>query len=285
MVFEYWSFGNSGALLQLLNGVAAIMSPTGGIIGAVRSVALLAFFLIVTGAALRNDPSPVVNWMIGLAIAWGVMFVPKVTMVVNDRTPNGSLSTYTVDNIPLGLGFVASGASKLNYWLTSQAESAFTLPTYAKFTNVGLMAPQKLLLSMDSMYMRNATLEQDWQQFFNECTWYDMNIYSKRLGLAGFVSHESIAKATNPLTELGRTNNVLFVTTTTGGRATRTCKDSYDILRLATESMANNNGVQQQYAQLAFPGVDSAEALDAFRNSIQYSNQLLTTSSKDISDT
>lgn len=275
MVFEYWSFGNAAAVLQLLNGIAAIMAPTSGIVGAAKVAALLGFLMVVIGAALKNDPMPVMSWMLGLAIGWYALFVPRVTMVVYDTSPVGSTAGYTVDNVPLGLGFVASAGSKFSRWLTQTGETVFSLPEGAKFTNAGLLRPQKIMLASSGYSMPNATLDSDWQAFFHECTYYDINIYSKRLGLAGFVTEESLRAATDPLGELGKTNKVLFVNIVTGGQATRTCDEAYSILKTATDNLASQPAILSRYAKQAFPGLSDADAQSAYNQAMSDANQIL----------
>ncbi len=285
MLFEYWTFGNAGAVLQLLNGIAAVMAPTSGFIGAAKVAALLGFLLILIGAALKSDPMPVVSWFLALVIGWYVAFVPKVTMVVYDSTPAGSTAGYNVDNIPLGLAFVASAGSKFSHWLTATAETVFSLPEGAKFTNAGLLRPQKIMMASSGYSLPNAQLDSDWQAFFHECTYYDINTYSKRLGIPGMVTEESLRNATDPLTELGKTNNVLFVNIVTGGVATRTCKEAYDILKAATDTLANTSSVQAKYAKLAFPELSASDAQTAYAQAISDSNQILYNSSLSTAET
>jgi conjugal transfer mating pair stabilization protein TraG len=268
MTFEYWTFGNSSAVLQLLNAIAAVMTPSSGYVGLAKVAALLGFLAIIIGAALKNDPMPVMQWFIGIAIAWAVLFVPRVTMLVNDQSPNSTTASIPVANIPLGLAFVASAGSKMSLWLTRTAETVLNLPSYASFSNVGLMMPQRLMVASASYTMNNATLDSDWQSFFHECSYYDINMYSKRLGLAGFVTQASLNAATDPLTELGKTNKVLFVTINTGGNNTYVCSDAYDILRFATQALANDTSTKAYYAQQAFPGMDAASATNAWEQAL-----------------
>jgi len=276
MTFDYWTFGNAGAVLQLLNAVAAILAPTSGIVGAVQTAALLGFMVIVAGGVLKNDPTPVMIWFIGLAIGWYVIFVPRVTMVVVDQTPSGT-STRTVANVPLGLGFVASAGSKLGYWLTTTAETVFALPEQAKFTNVGLMAPHRITLATLGYSVTDPVLAADWQSFFHECTYYDINVYRKVLGDANAPSQEELMNSTDPLSVLAKTNHKLFVHIYTGpgGARTLTCNEAYAALYLATRNAALNSSVQLKYAKMAFPSYSNPEALTAWTNTMSAAQNLL----------
>lgn len=171
MVFEYWTFGNADAVLQLLNAVAAITATSSDYTGLIKTAALLGFLVIVTTAMLKADPRGIVTWFIAIALGWYVLFVPRVTMAVQDHSGT-STSVRTVANVPLGLGFIASAGSSVGRWLTETAETVFSLPDQATFVNAGLMAPHRVSLATLNYTMVNQTLASDWMNFLRDCTYF-----------------------------------------------------------------------------------------------------------------
>lgn len=275
MSFDYWTFGNAAVVIQLFNMVAALVAPASGMVGAAKVMAVLAFMTVVTGAALRADPKPVFQWFIGLTIGWFVLFAPKVTMLVIDKGPSGTETTVAVADVPLGLGFVASSASKFSRWLTNVAESTLSLPDAVAFTNTGMFTPQRLILNTRDYSMRASTLEADWNQFFYNCTWYDINVYGGRLGLAGFPTNDELANTADPMSVLGKTNKKLFVTLVTGGEATYTCDEAYTVLKTQTEDLANGTAMKSYYARAAFPSYPVADAVTAYDSAMSSATQLM----------
>jgi conjugal transfer mating pair stabilization protein TraG len=274
MALEYWTFGNADVVLQLLNAVAAITANDSAFIGLVKASALLGFLVVVVGAVLKADPRGTATWFIALLLGWYVLFVPRVEMVIVDNSEAGT-SSRTVGNVPLGLGFIASAGSKVGRYLTQTAETVFSLPERASFINGGLLAPHRVSLATLNFTMPNTTLAADWMNYLRDCTWYDMYVYSRKYGYTWAISPEELENSADPLASLGKTNNVLFVHTNTGGSATRVCRDAYEILRFATVSEAESTPVQRRYAMKAFPGKPEAEAIEAFQQAVADAQSLL----------
>lgn len=274
MEFEYWTFGNADVVLQLLNAIAAITANDSAFIGLMKAAALLGFVVVVFGALLKADPRGTATWFIGLALGWYVLFIPRVEMVVYDNT-GSSESARTVGNVPLGLGFIASAGSMVGRWFTETAETVFSLPERATFLNGGLLAPHRVSLATLNYTMINQTLASDWMNFLRDCTWYDINVYSRRYGDAWAVSAEELANATNPLEALGKTNSVLFVNINTGGPQTLVCKDAYAVLSEATDAESQASHVLRRYAVKAFPGRSEEDAVDAFEEALADAQSLL----------
>lgn len=274
MALEYWTFGNADVVLQLLNAVAAITANDSAFIGLVKASALLGFLVVVVGAVLKADPRGTATWFIALLLGWYVLFVPRVEMVIVDNSEAGT-SSRTVGNVPLGLGFIASAGSKVGRYLTQTAETVFSLPDRASFINGGLLAPHRVSLATMNFTMPNTTLAADWMNYLRDCTWYDMYVYSRKYGYTWAVSPEELENSADPLASLGKTNNVMFVHTNTGGAATRVCRDAYEVLRFATLNEAGSTPVQRRYAMKAFPGKPEAEAIEAFQQAVADAQSLL----------
>lgn len=274
MIFEYWTFGNADAMLQLLNAVAAITGD-GDFSGLIKTGLLLGFLVVVVAGALKADPRGIITWFMAVTLGWYVLMVPRVTMAVTDHSA-GATSVRTVGNVPLGLGFIASASSQIGRWLTQTAETVFSLPDSNNFINGGLMAPHRLSLATLNYSMVNETLANDWMNFFRDCTYYDVYVYNGRNGATWAVSAEELANSPNPLDALGKTNNAMFVHIITGGGArTLTCREAYNALRTATEAESMSSTVQRRFALKAFPGLSEAEAVSRFQTAIADAQDIL----------
>ncbi|MGZ7227035.1 conjugal transfer protein TraG N-terminal domain-containing protein, partial [Streptococcus pyogenes] len=74
----------------------------------------------------QKDPFDFFKWFLTVAIIHAVLLVPKVDVVVIDRT---STSPPTVRaNIPVGFAFFASVTSSVGDWLTRTFETVFAMP-------------------------------------------------------------------------------------------------------------------------------------------------------------
>lgn len=271
---EYWTFGNADVVLQLLNAIAAVTANESEFIGLMKAAALLGFLVVVVGAVLKADPRGAATWFLALAAGWYVMFVPRVEMVIHENA-GSEAGVRTVGNVPLGLGFIASAGSMVGRYLTQTAETVFSLPDRASFINGGLMAPHRVSLATLNYTMINQTLASDWMNFLRDCTYYDINVYSRRYGYGWAVSAEELANSSNPLQSLGRTNNVLFVNIYTGGPQTLVCREAYAVLSAATLAEAQASHVLRRYAVKAFPGLPESEAVDAFEEAVADAQSLL----------
>lgn len=275
MVFEYWTFGNADAVLQLLNAVAAITTNASGIVGLAKTLALFGFLVYVIASVMKADPRGMATWFVALVFGWYILFVPRVEMVVYDHSSGGAAAARTVGNVPLGLGFIASASSQIGRWLTEKAELVFSLPDQANFINGGFLAPHRMSLATLGYTMTNERLAADWMNFMRDCTWYDINIYNKRYGYSWALSADEYKNTANPLESLGKTNRALFVHIVTDGPAVHSCMDAYNILRTATEAEAQSPEAQRRYARLAFPGMPEAQAVNAFQDALSDAQLLL----------
>src|SRR3546814_17239567 len=69
--------------------------------------------------------------------------VPTVDIKVTDRI-NPGLTPSTVDNVPMGLGVLASFTTQVGDWLTRTAETVFVMPSELNYSTNGMVYGARL---------------------------------------------------------------------------------------------------------------------------------------------
>ena len=142
-MYEIYAYFNVTELTAVLNAVAALMG-SGDFNGAVKTFTMIGFIgfmgmLVLTWKGFDQ----ILTYFVMLMFFYTVLFVPKVTVTVIDRS--GYQPPAVVDNIPVGLAFFASTSSKIGDYLTRATETVFSLPDDLKFQKNGMMFGTKLV--------------------------------------------------------------------------------------------------------------------------------------------
>src|SRR3546814_6441321 len=81
--------------------------------------------------------------------------VPTVDIKVTDRI-NPALAPATVDNVPLGLGLLASLTTQMGDWLTRSAETVFVMPNELNYSSNGIVYGARLFDATRNFIVRDA---------------------------------------------------------------------------------------------------------------------------------
>lgn len=161
-VYAYW---NSDQVQTVLNAIALIMSGD-DYLGLVKAIAIAGLLVAVGGAIVKMRGEEPIGYFVMLALFYGTLFVPKVTVTVEDlRTSN----VYTVANVPLGAAFFASQTSHIGKWLTESFETNFTSIDDAKFEKTGLAFGSRLVEELQMIKIRTPSLQQNMIAFVKDC--------------------------------------------------------------------------------------------------------------------
>jgi len=99
-------------------------------LGLIKAVSIVGLLIAAgTGLARMRGEEPL-GYFLMLAIFYGVLFLPKATVIVQDQRTG---MTYPVANVPLGVAFFASESSHIGKWLTESFETNFTSVDDLKF--------------------------------------------------------------------------------------------------------------------------------------------------------
>ncbi len=144
MVMDYYAYWNGGQIRDLFEALVSICSGS-SYEGLLKTAVLAGFLVTLTGALLKWQGLASKVYLFAAVLFYSVMLVPKVDVAIHDER---SADVYVVSNVPFGVGFFASAASKIGHFLTESFETAFSLPDAERFSKFGLVYPQRALNSL-----------------------------------------------------------------------------------------------------------------------------------------
>lgn len=161
-VFAYW---NGVDIFNALNAVAAVMGG-GDYLGLMKAVGLVGLLAAVSFALLSQRGASAAQYFMGFIFIYGVMFVPKVNVIVNDLRAG---TTYVVANVPIGLAAPYATISRIGNFLTQQYEARFTVLDDERFSKTGMVFGARVLETMALQGFPDPTLKSDIMTFYKDC--------------------------------------------------------------------------------------------------------------------
>ncbi|WP_126448093.1 conjugal transfer protein TraG N-terminal domain-containing protein [Sulfuricystis multivorans] len=171
--YTIYCYFNADQIQGVLNAVVMLMG-SGGVDGdylsLVRVAALLGSFMAVCYGFLRARGEDAAHYLLLMAIFYTTLFIPRVSVTIEDHGGAGGGAPIVVDHVPIGLAFFASTTSHIGYWLTEKTETFFSLPdTSLRLSSHGLMGGARALRLAQSAAMPDPILAQDVTNFMREC--------------------------------------------------------------------------------------------------------------------
>lgn len=165
-MYTFYSYWNAEQVRDVLNIIAMIMNGN-DYLGLLKAIAIAGLLVAAGGAIVRMRGEEPLGYFIVLGMFYGILFVPRVTVTVQDmRTP----TIYTVANVPLGVGFFASEASHIGKWLTETFETTFSpINDELQYSNTGMVFGAHLMSEMQQVEPMSATLKMDLLTFIKDC--------------------------------------------------------------------------------------------------------------------
>lgn len=144
-MFEIICLGRMDFLMQVLNGLAMLTSDSGPAgYGGMVALGLLIGVLLALARAIVSQRLEL-QWVLVGWLLFSCLFVPKVTVTVEDIYTG---TTNTVANVPLGPAAIGSVTSTVGVKLAEAFDAVFALPG---FTNSGYMDSLEVINSMRYM--------------------------------------------------------------------------------------------------------------------------------------
>ena len=163
-IYSYWDMAEIKAVLDAV----AMLSGGDDFASLLRVFTLIGLFVAVTYGFVRARGEDAAVYLIVIAIWYVGLFVPKVTVTIEDRAP-ATGAPVAVSNVPLGLAFFASTTSHIGAWLTERYETFFSLPTDLRFDQNGILFGGRILEEMRRSTITDPTLAQDITNFVKNC--------------------------------------------------------------------------------------------------------------------
>jgi conjugal transfer mating pair stabilization protein TraG len=120
------------------------------------------------------------NWFLQATAIYLCLMVPTVDIKVTDRV-NPSLAPATIDNVPLGLGVLASFTTQIGDWMTRTAETVFVMPGELNYTTNGMVYGARLFDATRNFVIRDAEFATNLEKHFKNCVFGDVMLNQKSL--------------------------------------------------------------------------------------------------------
>jgi len=279
LTFEIFSYWNVRELQLVFNAVAAIVGSS-DYLGLMRTIALVGLLSMAMAVLAGFSQLPDFGrWVIMLAVFNGMLLVPKVSVVITDRT--GTQPSVTVANVPIGLASFAHSVSHVGDWLTRTFETTFSLPADIQFRSNGTLWGHRVQQEILHTKFDNSILTSNLMEFYRECV---VPEYA-----TGYIVASDMAKTNDIWTYLnGRTNPGRLVTIravpgSTPVAGTYGCDGAYGFL--TTQILAVNTQQMNTLGNRLYPGLPTAAANAAVQSTIQTSTNYMLGISKTAMDT
>ena len=166
---EVYVYGGGHIVGQIFNAVAAAMG-TSSFSTLIRISMLLAGTTTIIGMITRRDMLACVKWFASFYVVYCIMFAPKVTVNVIDRTTNNSF--VIVANVPLGLGVLAHLTSAIGDGVTRLVENSFRSPDYLPYNQTGMVMASKMALASRQFRITDSRLHENMNRFMTQCVYW-----------------------------------------------------------------------------------------------------------------
>ena len=267
--FEVFSYWNIRELQLVFNAVAAIVGGS-DYLGLLRTLALVGVIsmamAVLAGFAQLPDFG---RWLIMLAVFNAILLVPKVTVVLTDRT--GTQPPVTIANVPLGLASFAHSVSHIGDWLTRTFETTFSLPNDIQFRTNGTLWGHRVQQELLHTKFDNSILTGNLMEFYRECVIPEF--------ATGYIVASDMGKSNdiwsyfNGRTNPGRLVTIRAVPGATPVAGTYGCDVAYT--SLTAQILAVNTLQMNSLGNQLYPGLPTAAANAAVQSAIQTSTNYM----------
>lgn len=186
-MLEVFTIGGGEYVVNVFNAVAAWCGG-GGYRSLLQVVMVMGLAYSLAVVAFNLDWRAWMNWFIQSTLIYMMLMVPTVSVKVTDRIDPG-LAPAVVDNVPLGLGVMASLTSQIGDWMTRQAETVFVMPNAVALSNNGMIYGARLLEKARSFQITDSVFRANLDEQMKQCVFYDV--------LLGFKSMDTLTRSTN----------------------------------------------------------------------------------------
>lgn len=223
-MWEIYAYHNSASLFGVLNAVAAVMG-SGSYLGALAAMSFCGFAASIVAYIIAPEKLQGWKWIGSVVLVYGVLFVPRVTVGIVDKTGGGPVQI--VDNVPLGMAALGGLTSSIGNTITELFETAFqvipgsgALPAELAYQRNGLMFGSRVVQETRRASIPDPSVRVDIINFVSNCTAYDIG--------DGTISATEFSTSADLWALMANTNPARFTPlTTSAGLTTDTCTAAY----------------------------------------------------------
>lgn len=140
-VYTIYAYGSGYIMVGILQSIASVVA-SGGFSLILKSVVLVGFVIIFLQMIITSfKVSPhrsLIKYFSAVLVIYSALLIPKVSVNVYDTVNNTTSNAVVVNNVPWGVGAIASYFSEFQYYMTTNIEQAFSTPNTIDLTNAGM---------------------------------------------------------------------------------------------------------------------------------------------------
>ena len=274
-MLEVFTIGGGEYIVNVLNAVAA-WSGGGGYRSLIQVVMVMGFIYSLFVVAFSLDWRAWFNWFLTSTLIYMMLLVPTVSIKVTDRVDPG-LAPAVVDNVPLGLGVMASFTSQVGDWLTRTAETVFVMPNALALSNNGMIYGARLLEKAQTFQITDSLFRANLDEHLKQCTFYDV--------LLGFKSMDDLTRSGDLWAAIGPgspARSQKWIASTGTGTTEASiipCAEAYDRMNVQWVDAFNKDLLP--FAKSTYPKLSDAVAAQKIRDDLPIVAQQMHGSSTD----
>jgi conjugal transfer mating pair stabilization protein TraG len=170
MALEIYTYGSGSYVTEVFHFIKMFMG-SGSFSSLVRLVGIIGLLWVLL-SGLRTKSGGVMldwTWIIFFAFFYGVLLVPKVDVVIIDEIDPPTASSPVVDNVPLGVGFLAYVTSNVGRGLVNGYETFITIPGDQKYSENGMLFGSQVMRTLGETSFPDAGFATDMSEFIQKC--------------------------------------------------------------------------------------------------------------------
>ncbi len=169
---EVFTYGGGIYLVDVFNAVAAL-AGSGVMESLIRLALALGLVFVLIHLVFATDFLIIVRWYVSALLVYGILFVPKLDVLVTDRL-NPALPAAVVSNVPFGLAYFAGLSSQVGDTLTRHTETAYSLPNDLLYSQNGVIFGARLLEATTSFRITDSEFAANISEYVEQCVFYGL---------------------------------------------------------------------------------------------------------------
>ena len=203
--YTIYAYGSGYIMVGILQSIASVVAG-GGFSLILKSVVLIGFVIIFLQMIITSfKVSPhrsLVKYFSAVLVIYSALLIPKVNVSVYDTVNNTTSNAVVVNNVPWGIGAIASYFSEFQYYMTTNIEQAFSTPNTIDLTNAGMGFALTSQNIVDGVQIDDPYLFQSFTQYVYNCVLPGIS--------AGGLSSQALTQAGMSTTGTGNATNSLL---------------------------------------------------------------------------
>lgn len=171
-MWEYISYGGGDLYMAIFNATA-LMSGASAMQSLIRLALVLGVCIALVGALKDFNIGAMIRWYIFAVVIYGVLWVPKVGIQVEDRL-NPTAVYSPVMNVPIGAAVPAALISQVGDEIIQLTQTAFADPANSNFSDHGMVFGAKMFSKINAIRPADQLVALNMSSYMKNCALYDI---------------------------------------------------------------------------------------------------------------